>query len=351
MSSEDPTSPALLRSIYGSAPVRILDNGGWTDTWFAVHGRVFNIAGSPCAQMRIDAFASDGTSEVTLDAKNYDDVYSFIPGGGGKRGKHQLLEAAVEDIGVPSGMSLRISAYCEVPAGASTGTSAAVLVALVAALKALHGEEWTPEGVAYAAHHIEMDVLKHQCGIQDHIASAYGGINYIQITKFPRADVQRLSPPRPFLAELERRLVLIYLGKSHDSADMHARVIRKLENAGPGSKFLEHLRVAADHARDASMAGDIRSLGGAMIENTDAQQRLHPDLVSSDAMRVIEIARANGAIGWKVNGAGGEGGTITILSAESPAERAAMIAAITSADRTFREIPVRLSPSGVRTWE
>ena len=45
-----------------------------------------------------------------------------------------------------------------------------------------------------------------------------------------------------------------------------------------------------------------------MIENTEAQERLHPELVSRDAHRVIEIAKEHGALGWKVNGAGGEGG-------------------------------------------
>ena len=28
------------------APIRICDNGGWTDTWFAGHGEVFNIGGT-----------------------------------------------------------------------------------------------------------------------------------------------------------------------------------------------------------------------------------------------------------------------------------------------------------------
>ena len=35
------------------APVRICDCGGWTDTWFARHGRVFNIAVRPCAMAQV----------------------------------------------------------------------------------------------------------------------------------------------------------------------------------------------------------------------------------------------------------------------------------------------------------
>jgi D-glycero-alpha-D-manno-heptose-7-phosphate kinase len=49
-----------------------------------------------------------------------------------------------------------------------------------------------------------------------------------------------------------------------------------------------------------------------MIQNTLAQQRLHPDLIGPEAEQVIEIARAHGALGWKVNGAGGAGGSLTL---------------------------------------
>jgi D-glycero-alpha-D-manno-heptose-7-phosphate kinase len=51
-----------------------------------------------------------------------------------------------------------------------------------------------------------------------------------------------------------------------------------------------------------------------MIENTEAQERLHPDLVSREARQIIEIAKHHKALGWKVNGAGGEGGSLTILT-------------------------------------
>ena len=47
-------------------------------------------------------------------------------------------------------------------------------------------------------------------------------------------------------------------------------------------------------------------LGLAMRANTQAQAELHETLISSEAWRIIEIASAHGAAGWKVNGAGGE---------------------------------------------
>jgi D-glycero-alpha-D-manno-heptose-7-phosphate kinase len=83
-----------------------------------------------------------------------------------------------------------------------------------------------------------------------------------------------------------------------------------------------------------------------MIANTDAQGALHPALVGADARRVIELASAQGAAGWKVNGAGGDGGSLTLLSA-SPGAKAALEQEVRAQDARFRIVPVRVSPAGL----
>jgi D-glycero-alpha-D-manno-heptose-7-phosphate kinase len=98
-------------------------------------------------------------------------------------------------------------------------------------------------------------------------------------------------------------------------------------------------------------AGDFPALGRAMIENTEAQGRLHPDLISRDARRIIEIARAHGALGWKVNGAGGEGGSLTLLCGPHSYEKRAMIREIEQDNPLFQNIPIYLSRTGLRVWD
>ena len=49
-----------------------------------------------------------------------------------------------------------------------------------------------------------------------------------------------------FPGELERRLVLIYLGKSHHSSHVHEKVIEHLESVGPTARQLEALRSTAE---------------------------------------------------------------------------------------------------------
>jgi D-glycero-alpha-D-manno-heptose-7-phosphate kinase len=252
---------------------------------------------------------------------------------------------------VPKDVTLQVTIYSEAPAGASTGTSAAVSVALIGALDRLSPGRMTPHEIAEAAHHVEMQMLGLQCGIQDQLCSAYGGINFIEMRQFPWATVSQIHVSNAIWWELERRLVLIFLGRSHDSSELHKKVIKELEHEGPESPRLTVLRTTAEKSRDAVYSGDFAAFGQAMTENTEAQGRLHPELISADARRVIDIARAHGALGWKVNGAGGYGGSVTILSGDIAMAKRQMIREIEQDNRLFKNIPIYLSRYGIRTWE
>ena len=340
-----------LRVINSVAPIRICDNGGWTDTWFAGTGRIFNIAVNPYAEVQIAAYPLRSRKDrIVIHAENFGDRYAprrVRP----SWDRHPLLEAAVEFMKVPRSLALEMTIFSEAPSGASTGTSAAVTVALIAALDVLTPGRLLAHEVAAAAHRIETEVLKKQSGIQDQLCSAYGGINYIEMFNYPYAAVSPVPVPDAIRWELERRLALVFLGRSHDSSELHETVIRALEHAGPSSPKLDALRGTAPRSRDALVAGDFEGLGRAMIDNTEAQRRLHPALVSADADKIIRIAKAHGALGWKVNGAGGEGGSLTLLCGSRSDEKRAMIKAVEQASPLFRKIPITLSRQGLRVWE
>ena len=345
-----PPDPSPLFVINSLAPIRICDNGGWTDTWFAGHGQVFNIAVSPFVEVQVGVFPETGGEPgITINAENYGDRYLLERQ---KRwDRHPLLEAAVEYMRLPARLCCEVTIYSEAPSGASTGTSAAAAVALVGALDALTPGRLTPHEVAGAAHRIETELLGQQSGIQDQLSSAYGGINYIEMFAYPHASVSPINVPDSTWFELERRLALVYLGKAHHSSDVHDRVIAGLEQAGPNSPALAELCATASLSRDAVYAADFPALGAAMVQNTEAQRRLHPDLICREAEHVIEIARAHGALGWKVNGAGGAGGSLTLLCGDLSGSRRALLREIEQEGAGFKNIPIQLSRRGLRVWK
>ncbi|MGW8318350.1 MAG: GHMP family kinase ATP-binding protein [Candidatus Promineifilaceae bacterium] len=339
------------RIINAVAPIRICDNGGWTDTWFAKYGQIFNIGVYPYAEVQIEVYPLGALPDrVVIFAENYGERYALQPNHSGWD-RHPLLEAAIELMGVPEDLSFQVTIFSEAPSGASTGTSAAVTVALIGALDQLTPGRLTPHEVAYKAQSVEVDMLGQQCGIQDQLCSAYGGINFIDMFDYPYSSVSQLQIPNTIWWELERRLVLIYLGKSHSSSDVHKKVIEQLEDAGPDCQQLNDLRATAMPSRDAVYAGDFSALGQAMIANTEAQSRLHPYLISADAARIIEIAREHGALGWKVNGAGGEGGSVTLLCGDHSSVKRSLIREIEAENPLYQNIPIYLSRYGLRIWE
>jgi len=340
-----------IRVINSRAPIRICDNGGWTDTWFAQHGRVLNIAVSPYVEVRLSVFGEDGYEKpITIHAQNFDDHYS-IGQPNGNYGRHPLIEAAFDCIPVPEGQTVELSIYSAAPAGCSTGTSAALAVAVLGALDVLTSGHRDAYAIAAAAHRVETEFLHLECGIQDQIAAAFGGINLIDMYEYPHAKVGRLQLPRATERELEARLALVYVGLSHSSSQVHEMVIRHLENAGPNGPQLERLRAIACRSSEALCAADFAAFGRSMIENTEAQRDLHPALIGTAHQQVIDIAREFRALGWKVNGAGGDGGSITLLGGEDRGAQQQMLHAIEAANPSFCKVPICLSASGLRVWD
>ncbi len=344
------TLPRPSRIVNAAAPIRICDLGGWTDTWFAEHGKVLNIGVQPGVEVEVKVYPIGSIPErVILDVKNYDDRYAFdldaLPN------RHPLLEAAVDEIGLPDDVCVEVSIFSEVPAGSSTGTSASSTVALLGALDALSPGRMTSGELADTAHRIETQRLGIQSGVQDQICAAYGGINFIEISPYPHASVTHLEVPNSTWRELGGRLMLVSLGRAHVSSTLHDLVIASLTQEGSDAPRLQRLRQIAESARHALLESDFSALGQAMTDNTEVQRHLHPELVCADADIAIRVAASSGAWGWKVNGAGGDGGSLTILCGPEAEAARELERLLHQADPRFEVIPIDLSADGLRVWE
>jgi D-glycero-alpha-D-manno-heptose-7-phosphate kinase len=167
------------------APIRICDLGGWTDTWFAPRGFVLNIAVFPAVEATFTARKRLRREPwISLFAENLHQVHDLTLNGH-TPAKHPLIEAAFRMFSLPKQLHLDAAIFSEAPAGASVGTSAAVSVALLGALDLLMGGALSSYEIASLAHRLETQVLGLQSGVQDQITSAYGGINFIEISHYP----------------------------------------------------------------------------------------------------------------------------------------------------------------------
>lgn len=304
--------------------VRCCDIGGWLDTWFAEYGDVVNLGvmsrffgkagpfrgievlvgyNKPSVDLGIiNICAADPTYDVIITVRdllenNFD---------------HQNLLLAVlylveKECFIYQDIEIRIMNL--IPPGASLGTSAAVAVSLI---KAIYNHPISDEQAAMLALKAEREVMKGQSGTQDQFAAAFShGVNYIHISDYPQTTCQPIYISHKTKRNLENGLITIFYGQ-HNSSEMHLRVIKKLEQEGPKALRLEAIRPLPKQAEKYLRSDDLVGFGQVMKENTEAQRRLCDGLVCAQADSIIELAAKN-ALGWKVNGAGGLGGSLTIL--------------------------------------
>jgi len=283
---------------------------------------------------------------VLVRAENYGETFRVNPEYP-SYGLHPLLQGAIHSLPIPEDFELDISIRSRIPAGSSTGTSASVCVALLGALDLLTPQRHPPDEIASLAHRVETEKLGLQSGIQDQICAAYGGICFIHMYSYPEAHVLKMELEERVRQELDQRLCLIYLGKTHSSSALHEEVIAFLERKGSQFKIIQRLKSLAEQAKNYLLKGDLDSFSGAMIENNECQRSLHADLISEEADSVIQIAKEYKAAGWKVNGAGGKGGSLTILSSGEESLSKQMLQEINSLGKGIKSVPVSLASSGL----
>jgi D-glycero-alpha-D-manno-heptose-7-phosphate kinase len=337
-----------IRSITAIAPIRICDIGGWTDTWFAQYGTIFNIAVYPYVEVQAKIEENkDCLNRVEISVENFGYSYEIDPNHI-TYDKHPLIEAAIDLMKIPKGVNLKLNIFSDAPPGASTGTSAAVSVALIGILAKLSSLQLTPYEIAALAHSIEINKLKLQSGIQDQLCSAYGGINFIQMHQYPNASVSSIQIPNNIWWELENRLTVIYIGTPHASSEIHKKVIAGLGENAYKDPRMDRLRQLAFQAKESIYKGDFIEFGKIMNDNTEVQRQLHPDLVCSKFEDIISLASEFNCIGSKVNGAGGNGGSITLLGNGDMSIKRKMLRHLY--DLGYKILPIYLSRQGLRIW-
>jgi len=338
--------------IHARAPLRVNDIGGWTDTWFAREGWVLNMAVVPPVEVQIKVFENreKRKKRVLLHTENYGESFWVNPDRPAAS-PHPFLQHIIARLAPPEHLKLEVNLFSPVPAGISTGTSAAVCVALLGALSFLKHGRVGLKDIVSLAHRVETEDLKQQSGVQDQICAAYGGVCFIHMYRYPQARVEKMVLDPSVWEELDRRLCLVYLGRPHLSSAIHERVIAGLERGGPEWKTLERLKQFPARAKTALLDGDLEALGAVMVENTECQRALYHELVSAEADAIAALAKKYKASGWKVNGAGGKGGSMTILAGPDDGLKRRLLREMVALGRGIRPLPASLSPNGLEAWE
>ena len=331
------------RTAVATAPVRVADVGGWTDTWFGSPGSVCHVAVGP--GVRVEAGLVDAPWHPAPHARPRCRPTRWATPCWTMRCRPRST-----GIDLPAGVGLEVTITSAVPPGASLGTSASVLVALLGALDELvGGGRRLPADLAVLAHQVETVRAGREAGVQDQWAAAMGGVGLLAIGPYPDVRHEAIGVRPAALNDLRERLVTVVFG-AHDSSLVHAQVINALVGCGGDEhdrarQALRRMSTLAGDAASALADGDVDQWAEVLVAATDAQRQLHAGLVGAPHQAAIDAAGQLGAAGWKVNGAGGDGGSLTVVSgvghgAASADELAAALGAIDPAWRVVDLRPV-----------
>ncbi|MEI8206705.1 MAG: hypothetical protein WCG03_07500 [Kiritimatiellales bacterium] len=200
---------------------------------------------------------------------------------------------------------VEISHVADLPGQTGLGSSSAFTVGLLNALYAFRGQRTTPEELARQAIHIERDRVGDAGGWQDQYEAAYGGFRRINFRKGQPVQVLSIGVTADRLQELENNLLLFYMG-TESSAESILQDQKK--RAGENEKALLTMMQMVDHAeRILADGGPLAGFGDLLHESWQLKRSLANGVSNSQIDQAYETARAAGARGGKLLGAGGRG--------------------------------------------
>jgi D-glycero-alpha-D-manno-heptose-7-phosphate kinase len=204
------------------------------------------------------------------------------------------------------------------------GSSGSFTTALLCALHTLKRDFVPPRELAEQACHIELTLLNEPIGKQDQYISAFGGITCFQFLPDDRVLVEPLKIPSETLANLEDNLLLFFTGSSRNASDiLRDQDSRTKQN---NSEMIENLHFTKQlglESRDALLASDLKKFADLMNVHWEHKKKRSPGMSSGEIDQLYELARANGALGGKLVGAGG-GGFLMFYTEEKTRLRAVM---------------------------
>lgn len=217
--------------------------------------------------------------------------------------RHPAVREGLKYLGINRGIELHHDG--DLPARSGMGSSSAFTVGLLHALHALNGRMPSKKQLAAESIYLEQEVLGETVGSQDQVMAAYGGLRHVRFESNGEivASPVVLSPERQ--AEFQSHLMLFYTGIARTAAEVAKTYVDGIDSRRRQLRLLQKL---VEESIDILTSGkDIRALGELLHEAWEAKRSLSDKVSTSTVDALYERARAAGAIGGKLTGAGGGG--------------------------------------------
>lgn len=253
--------------------------------------------------------------------------------------KHNIIREALKMTGIDKGIEVIYMA--DIPlsgAGVGLASSSALAVGVLNALHAYKGEYVSPEALAREACHIEIECLGQRIGIQDQFAVAYGGLNRYRFCNDGTVGVAPVIMESRMREELLGRMMMFFTGNTRDSRKILSEQSDTIEEK---RAMLDNLVETVDRVYEALAKGSLDLIGTELDRTWQIKKKFAGGVSNPMIDDMYEKARAGGAIGGKILGAGGGGFMLLYVPKDKQS-------AVRETMAEYREVPFEIDPQGSR---
>ncbi len=236
----------------------------------------------------------------------------------------------------------------DIPPNTGVGSSGAVGVCLVGLFNHLKEQKLNRHEIAETAYKVEIEELKNVTGRQDAYAACFGGLNFIE---FKGNDFVRVTPLKiseDTLLELEKHLVLAYIGARGNSGNVQ-RVLSEQQEGYREEDKIKALDTKKQMAVDMKLAlekGGLDKFAEIMKLDWEMKKKLHPEMTNPRVDELYDLAVKHGAVSAKTTGAGVGGHMLFFCKSNKEHE---VVKALEEAG--VRVVDFSFDCSGLKTWE
>ena len=251
---------------------------------------------------------------------------------------HELIREGLKLLDLREG--IEITSISDIPSqGTGLGSSSSYTVGLLNALYAYQGHMAGAERLANEACHIEIDLCGQPIGKQDQYAAAYGGLQYIRFNPDGSVYVDPVVCLPETKQKIQENLLLLYTGITRRTGNILEEQAKATQTDAEKRAGVRQMVNLAHQLFEALTHNKVDAFGEILHAGWLEKRKLASGITSEQIDTWYERARAAGAIGGKLLGAGGGG----FLLFYAPRERHAEIC---QALPDLQEQPFHFEPQG-----
>lgn len=254
--------------------------------------------------------------------------------------KHHLVRAAMEYLEIGGGVE--ITTIADIPSrGTGLGSSSSFTVGLLHALNAFKSNYISAERLGLDACHIEIDLCGEPIGKQDQYAAAYGGFNLIEFQPDDSVIVTPLICAKETINFIQRNTIVFYTGITRSASALLKNQSDAMIEDTTKQRIMQRMVSLTYTLFDELQKNNTQVFGEILHENWMLKREMTAGISNSEIDSWYDRARAAGAVGGKILGAGA-GGFLMLFAPEHCHN------SIVSALAELRKIPMSFEPLGSR---